>query len=283
MVYRANVLSVMIASPSDVIEQRDDIRNTLSDWNFAHSYSRNLILMPVGWETHSAPELSGRAQSIINDRLLKDCDLLVGVFWTKLGTPTGEFESGTAEEISRHVDAGKPAMIYFSDVPVAPESLDLVGYGKLKAFKDELYNKGLVESFSNAEEFRNKFRQQLSIQLNENSYLSGIIRNSDPAKDPSTSAAEMTTEASNLLIAAANDASGHVMSISTLGGRHIQTNGQSFGDPGNARSTALWESALNELVALGYLVSRGVKGEVYQVTNAGYKKADLLKETADHA
>jgi hypothetical protein len=63
--------------------------------------------LPVGWEMHSAPDLAGRPQELINDRVLKDCDLLGGIFWTRLGTPTGESASGTVEEIKEHLAAGK--------------------------------------------------------------------------------------------------------------------------------------------------------------------------------
>lgn len=277
MVYRASVLSVMIASPSDVVEQRDDIRKVISDWNFANAYSRGTIIMPVGWETHSAPDIAGRAQGIINTRLLSDCDLLVGVFWTKLGTPTGGFESGTAEEITRHVEAGKPAMVYFSDAPVAPESLIHEEYEKLRSFKKKIYGAGLVESFSNAEEFRNKFRQHFSIQMNDHPYIRGVLSNAAQDDSAETSSAEMSAEACELLVAAALDPGGDLISLSTHGGRYIQANGQTFGEPGVARSVALWEAALNELVALGYVVSRGGRNEIFQVTNAGFIKVDALK------
>lgn len=76
MAYRANVLSIMIASPSDVVQQRDDIRGIVSNWNFVNGLTRSLILMPVGWETHAAPDLAGRAQGIINERILESCDIL---------------------------------------------------------------------------------------------------------------------------------------------------------------------------------------------------------------
>ena len=37
--------------------------------------------------------------------------MAVGVFWTRVGTPTAESESGTAEEMVRVGDAGKPVML----------------------------------------------------------------------------------------------------------------------------------------------------------------------------
>jgi hypothetical protein len=123
LAYQATVIPVMIASPGDVLEARDIARDVIFAWNDVNSAHRKTVLMPVGWETHSSPELGSTAQDLINERILADCDLLVGIFWTRLGTPTESSASGSAEEIERHVQAGKPAMVYFSTAPVAPESL----------------------------------------------------------------------------------------------------------------------------------------------------------------
>jgi hypothetical protein len=55
MPYQAKVLEVMIASPGDVTAERQIVREVLNGWNVMHARARKAILMPVGWETHSAP------------------------------------------------------------------------------------------------------------------------------------------------------------------------------------------------------------------------------------
>lgn len=80
MSYNAQVFNVMIASPGDVASERSIIRDVIYEWNAVHSQSRNFVLMPIGWESHSSPEMSGTAQEIINNQVLEKCDLLVGVF-----------------------------------------------------------------------------------------------------------------------------------------------------------------------------------------------------------
>ena len=124
MAFDATVVNVMIASPSDVATERQNIRDIVNGWNAVHAQDRHLVLLPCAWETHASPVMGNRPQAIINKQLLKQCDLLVAVFWTKLGSPTGEAVSGTVEEINEHVAGGKPAMIYFSDAPVRPDSVD---------------------------------------------------------------------------------------------------------------------------------------------------------------
>src|SRR5690348_7434427 len=108
MSYPSTVFNVMIASPSDVAAERSITRDVLSEWNVVHSRTRQIVLLPLGWETHAAPEMGARPQAIINKQVLADADLLVGVFWTRIGTPTERHLSGSVEEIEEHVGAGKP-------------------------------------------------------------------------------------------------------------------------------------------------------------------------------
>lgn len=281
VVYRASVVSVMIASPSDVVEQREEVRRIISNWNFVNGYTRKLLLVPVGWETHAAPELGSRAQSLINDRLLEDCDLLVGVFWTKLGTPTGDIQSGTVEEISRHLNAGKPAMVYFSDAPVAPQSIDPDQYAKVQQFKKWCFQQGIVATFTNALEFSKIFDAQLQIQLNTNPYLKGVLDNVVGKDSKVSQTAELSEDGKELLLGVADDPQGQLILTSGYGGHGIQVNGMTFGDPGNARSEARWEAAFEELRSLLFIRPRGTKGQLFQITDAGYKRADMIRGERD--
>lgn len=97
--YTANVISVMIASPGDVSKERELVRSIVHEINDLWAAQTKRVLLPVGWETHTAPELGKRAQELINEHVLDKCDLLVGIFWTRLGTPTGKEKSGSVEEI----------------------------------------------------------------------------------------------------------------------------------------------------------------------------------------
>jgi hypothetical protein len=135
MPYKAKVFKVMIASPSDVGPEREAVRNLIHEWNAIHSEKEDIVLLPVGWESHSSPTMGDRPQAIINKQVLADCDLLIAVFWTRLGSPPGKAHSGTVEEIEEHLQAGKPAMIYFSAAPVVPESVDRQQYERCSSSK----------------------------------------------------------------------------------------------------------------------------------------------------
>lgn len=99
MPYQSTAYKVFIASPGDVKEERSIVREVLAEWNDINSEKRALVLLPIGWDTHSTPEMGSPAQEIINKRVLKTADILIGVFWTKVGTPTDRYPSGTIEEI----------------------------------------------------------------------------------------------------------------------------------------------------------------------------------------
>ncbi|MBN1458218.1 MAG: hypothetical protein JXA57_01695 [Armatimonadetes bacterium] len=287
MAYTASVIPVMIASPGDVLEHRVVIRETVQEWNYVNSLHTNVVLMPVAWETHSSPELGTRAQQLINERILKDCDLLVAVFWTRLGTPTGESLSGSVEEIERHLNVGKPAMVYFSTAPVAQETLDVEQYKRLGEFRTWCNDKGLTQTFENIVEFRQIFSRQLQIALHSNPYLSAILEEAAgtsgvgkptvvpfPSRDNEL---HLSDEARQLLLEATDDKHGIILKAITFGGQFIQTNGKTFGDPSDRRSMARWEYALDQLASLDLVNDRSQKGEVFEATEPGYRLAERIR------
>lgn len=166
MPFDAKVFRVLIASPGDVGEERSVIPEIINEWNAVSSVQTKSILMPVKWESHSAPLLGNRPQAIINEQLVNECDLLVGVFWTRIGTHTGVSVSGTAEEIEQFVDKNKPVMLYFSQSPVDPDKIEIDQFTVLRKFKEKMRLKGLTETYSGIPDFRQKFSRQLGINLN---------------------------------------------------------------------------------------------------------------------
>ena len=165
MSFPARVYRVLIASPSDVTEERDIAVQTIQEWNNLNSSERQLVLLPLRWETHSAPEYGKRPQEVINRQVVDQCDLLLGIFWTTIGSPTGSADSGTLEEIERVATKGRPIMLYFSQVKQDPHKLDLVQLGKLRDFKKKTLPNALVETYSTHIEFRDKLSRQLEMQL----------------------------------------------------------------------------------------------------------------------
>src|SRR2546428_13407073 len=114
MSYKAEVYNVMIASPGDVNAEREIAREVILDWNNINSFTRKIVLAPIGWEYNTVPATGDRAQAIIDQQILQNADILVGIFWTRCGTPTGKALSGSGEELEEHSLPWKEAMLYFS-------------------------------------------------------------------------------------------------------------------------------------------------------------------------
>lgn len=165
MSFTATTYRVLIASPSDLAEEREAATMAINDWNAQHAAVEGIILLPVKWETHARPESGVRPQAAINVQIVQPCDILIGMFWTKIGTSTGVAESGTVEEINQFVEQRKPALLYFSSRPIDPGKIDLKQHRKLKAFKDDTYRQAFVGSFGSVDELRTVLLRDLTGQL----------------------------------------------------------------------------------------------------------------------
>ncbi len=86
---------------------------------------------------------------------------------------------------------------------------------------------------------------------------------------------KLSDVARELLLAAAEEDHGIIMVPKTIGEQSIQAGKKSFGKK-SKRDYAAYESALNELVASGYVQPVGHKGEIYELTHEGWQLADAL-------
>ena len=167
MAFNSRTFRILIASPSDVTEEREIAVRVIQDWNDLYSHLRNVVLLPLRWETHTAPEFGVRPQEAINRAIVDDCDLLIGMFSTRIGTATGVAESGTLEEIERVAKAGKPVMLYFSKVGADPDLLDLEQLRRLREFKADITSHALIESYKSTLDFRDKLTKQLEMKVRD--------------------------------------------------------------------------------------------------------------------
>lgn len=179
--YNAKVFRILIASPGDVQEERKVVVDAIYRWNQYYSESKQIVLLPVMWETHSAPELGDGPQNIINKQMVDSCDIVIGMFWTRLGSPTNNAVSGTVEEIERLGREGKLIMLFFSDKPISPSKIDKVQYENLERLKSTYYKRGLIQNFISMDELKSKIDQALIIHINDR-ILENINENSKESK-----------------------------------------------------------------------------------------------------
>ncbi|MBF6195425.1 hypothetical protein U3653_25245 [Nocardia sp. CDC186] len=161
MVFDAHVLKVFISTPGDTAEEVNAVRDGLHDWNADRAETSQTILLPKFWKTDAVPQMSpSGGQSVVNSQLLDDADIVVALFDSRLGQATASAVSGTAEEIERAADAGKPVHVWFSNEPL-DHNVDLDELARLRAFKKELEQKGLLGVYQSPSDLAYKVRSAI--------------------------------------------------------------------------------------------------------------------------
>ena len=105
---------VLLAAPSDVTAEHELVAGAINDWNVQHGDGARARIELMNWRTHAHPEAGRRPQDVINRQFADRADLVLAIFWRRLGSPTGKATSGTVEEIERAQRRGKKVMVYFS-------------------------------------------------------------------------------------------------------------------------------------------------------------------------
>ena len=279
MSYNARVFNVMIASPSDVEPERLIIREVIYDWNAVHSEEKSIVLLPVGWESHSSPEMGARPQEIINRQTLDKCDLLVGVFGTRIGSETGEYPSGTVEEIEEHIALGKPAMVYFSKRLENSDNFETEQYAKLEELKKDYESRGLYGTYDDNADFKNKFYRQLEIKVNEHEifqFQSEEINSSIGLDESRNNIPQLSDEAQTLLKDVSRHNPGEVLYFVLNGVDIMRINGRDIITGHDPRVAAKWVAALQELVTVE-LLENADENNIFRITHHGYEVADMIE------
>ena len=155
------LLSVFVASPDDVAEERNALGKLLADINDVLTYlvpEKRLTLELVRYETHSYPDI-GAPQEVINREIPVSYDIFVGIMWKRVGTPTATAPSGTIEEFNRACERRKQGalpriMFYFCDQPIpVPTLTEMQQLTDVVKFRSQLASQGLTVSYPSHAEF----------------------------------------------------------------------------------------------------------------------------------
>lgn len=169
------ILKVFLASPGDVVEERDALGNLVREINDVLAYlapERGLSLELVRYETHAYPDI-GAPQDVINRQIPVDYDIFVGVMWRRCGTPTRGAPSGTIEEFRRACEKRKQGhlpriMFYFCDQPIPiPDASELEQLKCVIEFREEVSKLGLTWQYPAHADFREHVRAGLLRAIRE--------------------------------------------------------------------------------------------------------------------
>ena len=118
MPQQISVFHVFIASPSDLAEEREALRDAVNEINLIFALETEWRIELLGWEDTMPGE--GRPQELINVDVDK-ANLLIGCLWRRWGTEAGNRKTGFQEEFERALDrrskTGEPDIwLFFKEV-----------------------------------------------------------------------------------------------------------------------------------------------------------------------
>jgi hypothetical protein len=179
---------VFLASPGDVGDERQHVRQFFERYNRHHARQWNVRFEVIDWENNSSIGV-GRPQELITQQTLKkykdSLALVVGIMNQRFGTQTGIAESGTEEEFDtalawhRENDGWPEIKWYFRTVEELKLSADrekrnaaLEQWDKVEAFRhrmQDLDNPVFYTEYPGTDGFRDVLENDLNVWLADES------------------------------------------------------------------------------------------------------------------
>jgi hypothetical protein len=172
---RVLLIKIFVASPGDVNDERRALEPVVAEINRTLGPRLQIRLDLVKYETDAYPGVSaGGPQAVIDSRInIQECDVVIGIFWRRYGTPTASGQSGSVHEIEKACESAlltrKPhVMVYFSDQPSRPPSLEEMDqWRKVMEFREQLEKKGLCVRYEGVQQFTDLVRTHLTAFLQD--------------------------------------------------------------------------------------------------------------------
>ncbi|GEM_PF-5803284 len=161
-------IKVFISSPSDVKKEREMVDKVIAELNQTDGIDKYYHLYCYKWERDMKSDW-GKYQANI-DRELEDTDIFIAILWSRLGTPTQRFASGTVAEfkkIKKLKDTGKQIELAFFRSSAIPKK----GYSdtqveKVKKFFKQHDNKEFaVKEYKTISDFESILRVHLKEKI----------------------------------------------------------------------------------------------------------------------
>ena len=155
--------NLLISCPGDIKDEVAIIESSVEEFNELYAEPLGITVKTRHWSKSSYAQSGGKPQALLNEQFVDKCDAAVAIFWTKFGSPTDEYGSGTEEEIERMLQSGKQVFMYFSDKSIPPSEMNSEGYQKVQAFRKKYKDRGIYFTYSSNEEFKKLFFAHLSM------------------------------------------------------------------------------------------------------------------------
>jgi len=239
---KIKTFKVVLCGPGDVAKEIAIAREVIAEWNQRNWEELNCGLKDQHWDTDAVPSMDARGQAVINRDLIDSADLIVAIFWRRLGTPTGLYDSGTAEEIKRAQARDIPVMLYFSDIEDTRSVQDPDQWDMLQAFRAKAFASGLPWTFRGRDDFRKRLGGHLHKKV-----LELLARKPKAKAKKSKPSIEQTATGTGNFQVAGDGNTFHVKSGSTRPPKIVITPSPGCLTPSEQRRVAEW---IEELAVL---------------------------------
>jgi WD40 repeat protein len=164
------LVRVVAVSPGDVKGERKRLAAVIEELNRRLAPQRRCRLELWRWETDAYPglHLEGPQGLIDAGMRIEDADVVVGIFWTRFGTPTSDAGSGTEHELRRAWAAwqarGRPqVMVYFGERKSRPkDASEAAELQKLLSFREAMPKEQLWWTYTTLVDFERAVREHLT-------------------------------------------------------------------------------------------------------------------------
>lgn len=177
MSQNVTLYNLLISCPGDVKDEVAIIESAVEEFNELYAEPLGITIKTRHWGKSSYAQSGGKPQALLNEQFVNKCDAAVAIMWTKFGSPTDDYGSGTEEEIEIMLQSGKQVFMYFSDKPLPPSKMNEDGYKQIQAFRNKYKDRGIYFTYSSNEDFKKLFFAHLSM------YFLSHKKESDSASD----------------------------------------------------------------------------------------------------
>jgi formylglycine-generating enzyme required for sulfatase activity len=167
---QVHLMRIVVASPGDVQAERNALPAVVEELNHGIAGDRGLRLEFARWETDAYPGFHPEGPQGLIDAILRieDCDVLIGIFWKRFGTPVKDARSGTEHEFRRAYEACQQhrrphIMVYFNQRAYTPRTKEETDqWGQVLEFRQQFPKEGLWWPYKGTGEFERLVRSHLT-------------------------------------------------------------------------------------------------------------------------
>lgn len=154
--------------PSDISDERDIVHQVCKELNIIWA-NNGVHIRVIDWKDDFVPNFGDHPQNIINSQI-PEYNVFIGIYWTRFGSPTKNYNSGSEEEFYHALNNKKHILLYFSEIKVSLSEIDVNQLKMINDFKEKVKPIGLYKSYNGIDEFRSMLSMHLN-QISQKSFL----------------------------------------------------------------------------------------------------------------